>query len=215
MTPSPIWLCFCDSAWRWFSYSINLTSTLSIKHPKPTVKWHTIRERIQGTYWLIHISMRWKEEKLKKKNPEKEYDLLLESIFLLLTGRNFRNLKDKAFKKDLKMSANKWQNINFWVNYPFKPFTVTVIVLSPWWVIITLTIKEGIFFSYLYVSRHWVEEMLQTFSQTVESDIEFDFLKQVTKKVFNNQVAITAHIKQRQNVDNATHREEAISETNC
>ncbi len=38
--------------------------------------------------------------------------------------------------------------------------------------------------------------MLQTSSLKVESDIEFDFLKQVTKKVLNNQVAITANFKQ-------------------
>lgn len=57
--------------------------------------------------------------------------------------------------------------------------------------------------------------MFQPFSQTVESDIEFDFLKHVTKKVFNNRVVITAHIKQRQRVDNDVQREEAVSETNC
>ncbi len=35
--------------------------------------------------------------------------------------------------------------------------------------------------------------MLQTSSLKVESDIEFDFLKQVTKKVFNNQVIKCIH----------------------
>ncbi len=54
------------------------------------------------------FTYQWGEmrRKLSRKNPEKEYDLLLESIFLLLTGRTFRKLKDEAFKKDLKAHSN-------------------------------------------------------------------------------------------------------------
>lgn len=101
MSPSLKWLCFRDSAWRWFSSSINLTtSTLSIHHPQPTLRWHTIRGCVQGTDWLIHVSMAWGQMRrnLRRKIQKENNFLLLGVHILVIDWLNLEKSEEKAIK---------------------------------------------------------------------------------------------------------------------